>query len=984
MLKFRKEKPPEKSTRMLIIPGYELQAETHLPSYQICPRTAMNSYKWNNSRVTVREGSRVVLARELEVLSGVSHPQLLLMMGHTEDLRIVFEPVLLGSLYFCLHQNNMKVVLTDVCLQVTEALIYLYDRDLVHGSVSSHAVQMLTPGIARLGMLERTVEEGDQVQQPPQTLYNWTSPEIFTSINSGQPLVAMIENDVFSLCSLIWELVHTNVPWRHSSPDKILSLVCRGYTLKLEKNRIPRLLYRVLRQGLIWNMDMRDLELGEIRDMLLMSRSQAEDDHRDMMVTVSDDHEAPVTRDRSLVSPLVRLRDTALTQFSGSVIQSDIHKMSASERLQQVKDDAETSRERVSSNQLPSLGICASSKRQDSVEAMKKSASRSFVSNKNKVFMSKYSSLGNGIGEQTKSEGVEKSKFKLLKSAFPVKPSTKARDPDKLDFPQKFDATRKYFEDKEAAAESMNVSSGELYKTALESPDNSRNLDKEADPGGRKVGTYMKLWHNSEDVKNGNVGVVSRSSSMNPDPESSPANVKEPEKLPEKGFVKNAVHFFQDLDFPPFVTALGSNSPAAYSQTPKTRNQMIQTDNILPRSNSRFVAESTPIMDNLNKKIKSPPAMSPLSCSPMFPNRKSQLIRKQKMMEDESFICQGSQSVDFSIADGRQKMFTTALSRATITSPASTTTSRDPVSSPYQTCLDENDITNNNVSFSELSSDNKRQAVVTFNSSVEEITTSIVSVMTDSQSRQSPTNDDFETLDNENTEDNYIDDDLSQDNKEEPINMQLMEEEEDNIDWSTPGHRLDTGDWRVGDECSGLNPDDDCWYPCTISVLHQHEAAVIFSHNQQLLTVPLINLKHINDDQTNTTDYQTVVENQEDAPVDDEDNQEVSEVVDDGDDEAGYKSAVSLHTWAAGDQCVALWDEDGLWYRAVVEGVEGDTAVVTFTDYGNSAYCHIKNIVDKGRQITEDGQLVDGEGDKDESQIKENDVNEDDNDDEWN
>ena len=48
----------------------------------------------------------------------------------------------------------------DTSLQVTEALMYLSDQDLVHSSVSSHAVQMITPGLAKLAMLERTVLEG--------------------------------------------------------------------------------------------------------------------------------------------------------------------------------------------------------------------------------------------------------------------------------------------------------------------------------------------------------------------------------------------------------------------------------------------------------------------------------------------------------------------------------------------------------------------------------------------------------------------------------------------------------------------------------------------------------------------------------------------------------------------------------------------------------------------------------------------------------
>ena len=103
----------------MLILGRYLTPETHLPCYQICQKTAMNAYKWNTSRVTVREGSKTVQAEELRTLCQLSHPQLLLMMGHTEDLRIVYEPVLIGSLYLCLHQHKIQVSVIDVCLQVT-------------------------------------------------------------------------------------------------------------------------------------------------------------------------------------------------------------------------------------------------------------------------------------------------------------------------------------------------------------------------------------------------------------------------------------------------------------------------------------------------------------------------------------------------------------------------------------------------------------------------------------------------------------------------------------------------------------------------------------------------------------------------------------------------------------------------------------------------------------------------------------------------
>merc|ERR1719369_1144704 len=49
-----------------------------------------------------------------------------------------------------------------------------------------------------------------------------------------------------------------------------------GVTLQLCKDRMPRLLFRVMRQGLVWDVNQRDLDLEEVRDMLLLFRGQQE------------------------------------------------------------------------------------------------------------------------------------------------------------------------------------------------------------------------------------------------------------------------------------------------------------------------------------------------------------------------------------------------------------------------------------------------------------------------------------------------------------------------------------------------------------------------------------------------------------------------------------------------------------------------------------------------------------------------------------
>ena len=93
---------------LVLTPSSGLQSDSHLPSFRACHRTEMRAVTWRGLRLTVREGCTTTLAQELRILSHLAHPQLLLRMGHTEDLRILFEPVMAGSLFLCLHHHKVR------------------------------------------------------------------------------------------------------------------------------------------------------------------------------------------------------------------------------------------------------------------------------------------------------------------------------------------------------------------------------------------------------------------------------------------------------------------------------------------------------------------------------------------------------------------------------------------------------------------------------------------------------------------------------------------------------------------------------------------------------------------------------------------------------------------------------------------------------------------------------------------------------------
>jgi len=133
------------------------------------------------------------LTRELEVLIGLLHPNILLLMattsGPNNSLQLIFEEVAHGSLYQCLHRRlivpNLTLLLNrvDVLLQVTSALSFLHSCDLVHTQISSHAVMIIGDRqIAKLAQFERVVRSGVKFRPQRRLAWDqnlpWAAPEL--------------------------------------------------------------------------------------------------------------------------------------------------------------------------------------------------------------------------------------------------------------------------------------------------------------------------------------------------------------------------------------------------------------------------------------------------------------------------------------------------------------------------------------------------------------------------------------------------------------------------------------------------------------------------------------------------------------------------------------------------------------------------------------------------------------------------------------
>ncbi|XP_064209239.1 inactive serine/threonine-protein kinase TEX14-like [Anguilla rostrata] len=252
----------------------------------------MTNYSWKGCRVTVKDlqshnalqhGNQVgyldLLITEQEYCCQLYHPHLLqlLAVGMSPDvqqIRLVFERVHMGSLHTVLHHRREQYPALQaegalsLLLQVCEALLYLHGRGLVMRSLSSHAVQVVHPGVAKvtgLGFAVPSCESGGPSSPAPlplpQELYNWAAPE---AIRNG---ACCGKADLYSLCALIQELFTDAVPWGPVDPRCIRQAVESGQALAADGS-IPQPYCQLVRAGLQPRAQERSCSLQDLRYLL--------------------------------------------------------------------------------------------------------------------------------------------------------------------------------------------------------------------------------------------------------------------------------------------------------------------------------------------------------------------------------------------------------------------------------------------------------------------------------------------------------------------------------------------------------------------------------------------------------------------------------------------------------------------------------------------------------------------------------------------
>ncbi|KAM4701993.1 inactive serine/threonine-protein kinase TEX14 [Discoglossus pictus] len=219
------------------------------------PYMSMTNLMWGCTKVTVKElnvlthpkCSKIhfgdLLIAEQEYISKLRHPNLLQLIAVcvTPDLertRLVFERVTFGSLYSILHERRSEFpilqmeTIVHLLLQVSDALIFLHWRGYIHRSLSSHAVQIVSTGLAKVSNFEYMVESKDSGAHSdlthlpvPAQLYHWAAPEVIL----GKMVTAKC--DVYSFCTIIQELLTDTLPWSALDGTAIKSAVVSGHYL---------------------------------------------------------------------------------------------------------------------------------------------------------------------------------------------------------------------------------------------------------------------------------------------------------------------------------------------------------------------------------------------------------------------------------------------------------------------------------------------------------------------------------------------------------------------------------------------------------------------------------------------------------------------------------------------------------------------------------------------------------------------------------
>ncbi|XP_063809961.1 inactive serine/threonine-protein kinase TEX14 isoform X3 [Pseudophryne corroboree] len=260
-------------------------------SFPAGPYMIMENMLWECTEVTVkglcvkacRNSSKEplvdLLLAEQKNISKLQHPLILQLLAlcvspSLEGTRLVFERVTFGSFYNILHEKRTEFpilhmeTITHLLLQMIDALIFLHWRGFIHCSFSSHAIQIVSAGRAKLSNFEYMIESKndkefrDINQFPiPKQLYCWASPEVILGNTVS------VKSDLYSLCVVMQECLTDSLPWNDLDGHAIRDAVGSGHYLCVD----PRLFKpydSIVCTGIQAKPEERTMNLQDIRYLL--------------------------------------------------------------------------------------------------------------------------------------------------------------------------------------------------------------------------------------------------------------------------------------------------------------------------------------------------------------------------------------------------------------------------------------------------------------------------------------------------------------------------------------------------------------------------------------------------------------------------------------------------------------------------------------------------------------------------------------------
>ena len=251
------------------------------------------------TQVTTRElrkncGSNAnqdILFSDLEFRLKFQHPNILLLLGicpsdNLESITLVYEQIRFGSLYYVLYNQRQHLTsryVTEMIIQIVDAIAFVHSHNLIHCAVSSHSIVLTNNGQAKLSCFEYTMEDNSAAVRTSgfatadphySVLRHWLAPEVLLKKQFSK------RADVYSICSVMWELCHGDIPWKNLSLEALRNHFksmnksnFTTHTLTVDKLQVPEFWYHVICLGLVFNLKQRDLELSEIRGMMLLTKT---------------------------------------------------------------------------------------------------------------------------------------------------------------------------------------------------------------------------------------------------------------------------------------------------------------------------------------------------------------------------------------------------------------------------------------------------------------------------------------------------------------------------------------------------------------------------------------------------------------------------------------------------------------------------------------------------------------------------------------